>query len=144
MKLTDIWFSSMAIANNELPIFISGRDNINEFRNSGKFKERVEIYWKYKPGHNGMPSDDEAKIMEQAIDAIRKNTEKDKLAILTGIYTGNDERTLVFYTRTAQVFGQRLNEALESFPLLPINIYVENDPEWNEYQEMYEIKSETD
>ena len=91
-----------------------------------------------------MPSDDEAKIMEQAIDAIRKNTEKDKLAILTGIYTGNDERTLVFYTRTAQVFGQRLNEALESFPLLPINIYVENDPEWNEYQEMYEIKSETD
>jgi hypothetical protein len=38
------------------------------------------------------------------------------------------------------VFGERLNEALASFPQLPITLYVEIDPDWNEYQELCEIK----
>ena len=140
MKLTDNWFNTMAEADNEMPIFVSGRDNLDEFRLSGKFKERVEIYWKYESIHNGMPSDSEGELMEQVIDTLRKAIEKDKLAILTGIYTGNNERTLVFYTRTSRVFGERLNEALTPFPQLPITLYVEIDPEWNEYQELCEIK----
>ena len=140
MKLTDNWFSTMAESYNGMPIFVSGRDDIDEFRLSGKFKERVEIYWKYESAHNGMPSDAESELMEQAIDALRKAVEKDKLAILTGIYTGNNERTLVFYARTSRVFGERLNEALAELPQLPITLYVEIDPDWNEYQELCEIK----
>ena len=140
MKLTDNWFSTMAESDNGMPIFVSGRDDIDEFRLSGKFKERIEIYWKYESAHNGMPSDTESELMEQAIDALRKAVEKDKLAILTGIYTGNNERTLVFYARTSRVFGERLNEALAELPQLPITLYVEIDPDWNEYQELCEIK----
>lgn len=140
MVLTDKWFSTMAEADNEMPIFVTGRDNLDEFRLSNKFKERVEIYWKYDSNHNGMPSDAEGELMEQVINALQKAVEKDKLAILTGIYTGNNERTLVFYTRTSRVFGERLNEALASFPQLPITLYVEIDPDWNEYQELCEIK----
>ena len=139
MKLTDNWFSTMAIADNELPIFISGREDLDEFRLSGKFKERVEIYWKYDSNHNGMPSDAEGELMEQVINSLRNAVEKDKLAILTGIYTGNNERTLVFYTRTSRVFGERLNDALAEFPQLPITLYVEIDPEWNEQQELYQF-----
>lgn len=139
MKLTDNWFSTMTIADNELPIFISGREDLDEFRLSGKFKERVEIYWKYDSNHNGMPSDAEGELMEQVIDSLRNAVEKDKLAILTGIYTGNNERTLVFYTRTSRVFGERLNDALAEFPQLPITLYVEIDPEWNEQQELYQF-----
>ena len=33
-----------------------------------------------------------------------------------------------------------INEALESFELLPIEIYTEVDPEWDEYLDMYEMK----
>ena len=140
MKLTDNWFSTMAEADNEMPIFVSGRDDLDEFRLSGKFKERVEIYWKYNSSHNGMPSDTEGELMEKVVDALRSAVEKDKLAILTGIYTGNNERTMVFYTRTSRVFGERLNEALANLPQLPITLYVEIDPDWNEYLEMCEIK----
>ena len=139
MKLTDNWFSTMAIADNELPIFISGREDLDEFRLSGKFKERVEIYWKYDSNHNGMPSDAEGELMEQVIDSLRNAVEKDKLALLTGLYPGNNERTLVFYTRTSRVFGERLNDALAEFPQLPITLYVEIDPEWNEQQELYQF-----
>ena len=130
----------MAEADNEMPIFVSGRDDLDEFRLSGKFKERVEIYWKYDSSHNGMPSDTEGELMEKVVDALRSAVEKDKLAILTGIYTGNNERTMVFYTRTSRVFGERLNEALANLPQLPITLYVEIDPDWNEYLEMCEIK----
>ena len=140
MVLSNNWFGGVAEADNNCPIFITGRDEVNEFRQSGKFKERVEIYWNYAATSNGMPSEEEAIVMEEAQNALQQAVEKDKLAILTGIYTGNNERTLVFYTRTSRVFGERLIEALATFEQLPITLYVENDAEWNEYQEMCEIK----
>ena len=141
MKLTNEWFSTMRETDNGLPMFISGRDDIDEFKNSQKFKERIEITWKYTPEHNDMPSETEAELMEEVQLLLQKKMEKDKLAILTGIYTGEGERILVFYAGTSKVFGERLNEALTDYELLPISLYVEIDPQWEEYQEMYEIKS---
>lgn len=140
MVLSDKWFSTMGETDNGNPIFITGRDEIDNFRLSGKLNERVEIYWHYTPCHNAMPSDSEGNLMDEVQDVLRRAVERDKLAILTGVYVGDGERTLVFYTRTARVFGERLNQALASYPTLPIEIYVENDNEWCEYQEMCEIK----
>ena len=140
MKVTEEWFSTMGETDGSAPMFITGRDNIDEFRLSGKFKERVEVRWNYTPQHNRMPSEVEGELMEEVQLLLQKRMEKDKLAILTGVYTGDGERTLVFYTRTSKVFGERLNEALMGYDLLPISLYVEIDPEWYEYQEMYEIK----
>ncbi|MDD3358133.1 MAG: DUF695 domain-containing protein, partial [Parabacteroides sp.] len=57
-----------------------------------------------------------------------------------GVYTGGGEKTWIFYTRTVRVFGERLNEALASFETLPIEIYTEVDPDWDEYLDMYEMK----
>ena len=79
--------------------------------------------------------------MEAVEEALRKAMEKkDKLAILTGVYTGGGEKVWVFYTRTVRVFGERLNETLAPFELLPISIYTEMDPDWEEYKDMYEMK----
>ena len=132
MILKDNWFSAAAEADNGAPIFINGRLDLEAFMNSGKFNERVEIYWHYEKGFNEMPHDEEGQRMEEVLECLKKAMEKDKLAILTGIYTGNRERTLVFYTRTSRVFGERLNEALAPFELLPIELYVEIDKDWNE------------
>lgn len=140
MILKDNWFSAAAESDNGAPIFINGRMDLEAFKNSGKFNERVEIYWHYKKGFNEMPHDDEGKLMEEVLETLKKAMEKDKLAILTGVYTGNGERTLVFYTRTARVFGERLNETLAPFELLPIELYAEKDREWNEYNEMLEAQ----
>ena len=80
-----------------------------------------------------------AMTLEAVEEALRKAMEKkDKLAILTGVYTGGGEKVWVFYTRTVRVFGERLNEALAPFELLPISIYTEMDPDWEEYKDMYE------
>ena len=63
-----------------------------------------------------IPSDDLGEKMEAVEEALRKAMEKkDKLAILTGVYTGGGEKVWVFYTRTVRVFGERLNDGLGSF-----------------------------
>jgi hypothetical protein len=122
-------------------VTVCGRDELDEFVRSGKFKERVEITWKYTPESKGMPSDREAEVMENVQETLRKAMEKDKLAILTAVYTGGGEKVWIYYTRTARVFGERLNDALvPGFEMLPISIYTELDPEWEEYIDMYGMK----
>ena len=54
-----------------------------------------------------MPSEALAEKMEEVQEVLRKAMEKDKLSILTGVYTGGGERIWVYYTRTVRVFGER-------------------------------------
>lgn len=141
MRLSDVWFTALSENESGQMITVYGRDELNEFTESGKFKESVEITWKYEGDGRGLPSDDLGEKMEAVEEALRKAMEKkDKLAILTGVYTGGGEKVWVFYTRTVRVFGERLNEALAPFELLPISIYTEMDPDWEEYKDMYEMK----
>ena len=140
MKLSDKWFTALSENEKGDLITIYGREELEEFVTSGKFKERVEVTWKYTPDTKGLPSDNEAELMENVEIALRKVMEKDKLAILSSVYTGGGERIWVFYTRTSRVFGEKLNDALKDFELLPISLYVEIGPEWEEYKDMYEMK----
>lgn len=140
MRLSDKWF--MALSENEAGqlITLQGRDELSEFKTCGKLKERVEVTWPYESSDKGLPSEALAEQMEAVEAALRKAMEKDKLAILSGVYTGGGEKVWVFYTRTTRVFGERLNEALAPFEQLPITLYAELDPEWEEYQDLYEMK----
>lgn len=142
MKLTDEWFTAVAESEEgKDTIFVSGRYDIDLFRESGKFRERVEITWRYAADTLGMPDEPTAAVMEQVKEAIKKTVEKNKLAILTGVYTGGGERNMVFYTRNVPAFGEALNEALSGFEMLPITIYTEKDEAWNEYAEMCELRA---
>ena len=125
MRLTDEWF--MALSENEAGqlITVQGRDELKEFMACGKLKERVEVTWPYESDSKGLPSEALAEWMETVEAALRKAVEKDKLAILTGVYTGGGEKVWVFAPRTTRVVGERLNEALADFELLPITIYTE-------------------
>ncbi|MDH6304539.1 hypothetical protein M2459_001272 [Parabacteroides sp. PF5-5] len=141
MKLTNEWFTALSGNESGDLVTVIGRDSLAEFIQSGKYKERVEITWKYEPDEKGMPSEPDAERMEAVQETLQKAMEKkDKLSILTAIYTGGGEKIWVFYTRTVRVFGERLNEVLAPFELLPISIYTELDPDWEEYKDMYEMK----
>lgn len=145
MTLTDKWFTAISENEDGTYTFISGRSDIDDFIKSGKMKERLEVTWKYVADEKGLPADDhEAEVMEAVENRLRKAMEKDKLAILTGIYTGQGKRDWIYIARNTQAFGNRLNEALQGLPQLPITIYAEQDPENNEYKELLELKSEDD
>ena len=141
MRLSDVWFTALSENEAGQMITIVGRDELSEFMACGKLRERVEITWKYAGDMRGYPDEPLAERMEQVEEELRKAMEKDKLAILTSVYTGGNEKVWVFYTRTTRVFGERLNEALAPFELLPLSIYTELDSEWEEYRDMYEMKA---
>ena len=50
------------------------------------------------------------------------------------------QRDWIFYATSTHIFGKKINKALADFPQLPISIYAENDPEWQEYDEMSEAE----
>ncbi len=82
--------------------------------------------------------------MSEVQDLLIGTFKRDPVAVLTGIFTGDDERNWVFYTLSTNIFGRKLNEALADMPLLPISIYCENDPDWAAYDEMCEAEIKID
>lgn len=103
MRLSNEWFTALSEDEDGHLVTVSGRDELTEFIQSGKFKERVEITWKYEGDEKGMPMDALAEQMENVQETLRKAMEKDKLSILTAVYTGAGEKIWVFYTRTVRV-----------------------------------------
>ena len=54
MRLSNEWFTALSENESGQLVTVSGRDELTEFIQSGKFKERVEITWKYKGDDKGM------------------------------------------------------------------------------------------
>jgi len=145
MQLTDNWFTALSENEDGTFTFISGRTNIDEFVNSRKLRERLEIIWNYTPDERGLPANDqEAQLMEEVGDKLRAAMEKDKLAIVTGIYTGQGKRETNFICRNIAAFGERLNNTLAEYPQLPIVINAYDDPDNEEYRELLDLKGEED
>lgn len=130
------WWTAPAESENGHLIMVSGRQDVEKFRSNPKFSIRVEVTWTYESESSGMPSDDISRLMEKVQDALEQEFQKDPVAVLTGVFTGDGERNWVFYTLSTNIFGRKLNEVLEPFPLLPLKITAENDPQWLEYDEM--------
>ena len=136
LKIPDEWWTAPAEGDSGELILVTGRRMMDEIIATGLFNDRIEITWKYEPDAKGMPDFATSKLMEQVHEALAAEFKKDPVAILTGIYTGAGERNWVFYTRSVNIFGRKINEILAPFELLPITLYAEKDPEWNEYREM--------
>jgi hypothetical protein len=118
-------------------VMVTGRRDVEKFRDNPRFNIRVEITWVYDNSHDaGMPDVETSNLMEQATNNLTAIFDADPVAILTGIYTGAGERNWVFYTLSTHIFQRKLNEALAELPLLPLQISAENDPNWDEYSEM--------
>ena len=151
LKIPDEWWTAPAESDNGELILVTGRKVTDEIISSGIFmreassptvissgifNDRIEVTWSYTPADKGMPDDATSTLMEQVHEALAAEFKKDPVAIITGIYTGAGERNWVFYTRSTHIFNRKFNEILAPFPILPITIYAEKDPEWNEYREM--------
>lgn len=139
MAKNDDWWTSPTEAENGSLIMVTGRRDIDKFRDNPKFIYRVEIAWIYEGESSGMPNLSTSQMMEKVQDALTDTFAKDPVAVLTGIYTGDNRRDWVFYTLSTNIFQKKLNEALADFPLLPLEIHAEKDPEWAEYAEMKEL-----
>ncbi len=138
LKISSEWWTSPTNSDNGKLVIVTGRADMTNVIDTHRYNDRVEITWKYTPEASGMPDLPTSKLMEQVTDAFNDMFDPDPIAVMTGIYTGDGERNWVFYVSSMRIFERKLNEALAPFELLPITLYAEVDPEWDEYKEMKE------
>lgn len=139
-----IWWTAPAESESGNRIMVSGRRDVEKFRSNPRFSIRVEVSWPYTSDSEGFPDEPTATLMEEAQEALEAAFKKDPVAVLTGVFTGDGRRDWVFYTLSTNIFGRKLNEALASLPMLPIEISAENDPGWEAYDEMAEAEIKMD
>lgn len=128
------WWTAPAEGDNGNTVMVTGRKDVAKFRDNPCMRIRVEVDWPY--GNPGMPSDADAHIMETATENLAQEFDRDPVAVMTGIFTGDGHRTWVFYTASINIFNKKLNKALAPLPVLPLHITAENDPDWEAYSEM--------
>lgn len=140
----DSWWTAPAESEDGRLIMVTGRRDVEKFRSNPRFNIRIEVTWKYEGDASGMPDTATSEMMEQVQEALQTAFHKDPVAVLTGIFTGDGKRDWVFYSLSTHIFGKKLNESLASFPLLPLTVYCENDPAWEEYDEMSQAEIKMD
>ena len=136
IKLTDDWWTAPAEGENGSLILVTGRRALEHVIQTGLYRYRVEVTWRYQGDGKALPLYDDSKIMEEMTDALNSCFNRDPVAVLTGIYTGDNQRNWVFYTRSLHIFQRKFNEAMATFPALPLEFEAEEDAEWQEYREM--------
>lgn len=136
--MKDRWWSFPAEAENGKTIIVTGRDCLDKIMDKGRHRYRIDVDWDYEPQADGMPREEDARLMGEATDAMIETFRKDPVAVMTGIYTGDGRRTWVFYTLNLAIFGKVFNRALENLPQMPLLIEAADDPDWEEYRQMKE------
>ena len=135
----DKWWSYPADGENGKTVIVSGRDDVGKFKDNGKYIYRIDVTWRYNALPSGMPEEGDAALMEEATDALQSAFSKDKVAVMTGIYTGDGRRDWVFYTKNLKIFSLVFNKALENVDPMPLEIDAEEDAAWDEYNNMRDI-----
>lgn len=138
MKVPDKWWSYPTESESGKTIIVTGHDGLDNVIESGKYIYRLDVSWKYDALPDGMPTDEDAEMMEKVTDALTEELKRDKAVVLTGIYTGDGRRDWVFYTKNLRIFSSLFNRALESLPQLPLLIEASEDAGWEEYRDMRE------
>lgn len=133
------WWTAPTESESGATVLVTGRDYLDDIIRGGKYMYRITVSWDYHRLSNGMPEDSEAELMEKATEALQAAFKKDKVAYMTGIYTGDGRRDWVFYTKNLNIFNKVFNHALSGLDAMPLLIEAEADPEWHEYREMKEI-----
>lgn len=135
------WWTAPAESENGKLIMVTGREDVAKFRSNPRYSIRIEVTWPYdEVMSDGMPGAATAETMGEITDRFQQIFKKDPVAVLTGIFTGAGERNWVFYATSTHIFQKKLNEVMDPFPLLPLNIICENDRDWDGYKEMLEAK----
>lgn len=138
MTLKDEWWTAPAESESGRLIMVTGRDGLDEAIASGKYIYRIDVSWKYNAQADGMPDADDAALIDEVDTALKETFRKNKIGIITGIYTGDGQRDWVIYTYNLKTFSSVFNRALAELPTVPIVIDAESDPDWEEYRNMRE------
>jgi len=119
--------------NPDKPTVLRFRPNLAAFIGDARYPRRLIIFWSFEGGPSGLPDHGQAEEMGAFEDAIIAALDPDRLAILAFVFTASGQREWHFYVSDVGQVGERINEALAGKPIFPIELHVEDDPDWSEF-----------
>ena len=138
--MDDQWITMPTAGDDGRTVIVTALTDVAKYRSRERNSIRVEVSLPYTPaGDLGFPDEPTAELLEKVTDAFMATLKGKNTALLTGIFTGAGRRDWVFYTFRTEAFNGFLNRALADLPLLPLEITAENDPNWEEYDEMMAV-----
>lgn len=140
MSMEQRWWSAPLTGDGGKDVIVTGRDNLDKVRASGKFPYLIKVSWRYNALPNGFPDRRDEELMGRVHDAFEDTFSKDKVAYMVAIYTGDGCRDWIFYASNLNIFNKVFNRALQDIEeTIPFMIEAQMDDGWEEYDEMREL-----
>lgn len=140
---TDAWNIAKG-KNPEKPTVLRYRPSLEPFLGDENYPRRLAIIWTFEPADaSGMPSETQSADMKDFEDLLIEALDSDRLAVLAFVFTSAGSREWNFYLSDVSEVGIRINQALASVPKLPIELRVEDDPNWDELRQVYQLCGQT-
>ena len=135
----DAWNNAEGKNNGRLS-YIRYRPGLQEYLGNPAYSRRLTIFWDYEDdGLGGMPSSELSDQMKDFEDSLVHELDPDRAGILAFIYTSAGTREWHFYLKNDCEISLRINQALSVFPKLPIELQMQDDPEWAELKGVYSL-----
>lgn len=126
--------------NPENPTVLRFRPSLEAFLGDKNYPRRLEITWKFEAvDATGMPSETQSADMKSFEDLIIEALDPERIAVLAFVFTSAGSREWHFYLSDVSEVGIRINKALANVPRLPIELNVEDDPNWDELRPVYQL-----
>lgn len=134
----DPWFVSEGTLD-ELPALIRGREMMPEAVRPASHPNLLSIIWDYEGDPvNGMPSEAASCEMGEFEELIVPALEQDNVCALFAVITCDGQRCWRFYCRDKESAQSAIWRALGTEGDLPINLQMDDDPDWETLTEIIE------
>lgn len=140
MSLTSADSDSWNVAHGkdpEQPSILRYRPNLSGSVGDPSYNRRLTIIWPFgSEDESGMPNDEQSAELKKFEDTMIEALDSTGIAILTFVFTSAGQREWCFYFSDVDEAGRAINEALAGQPVLPIQLGVEEDPDWSMFREV--------
>ncbi len=118
-----------------LPLLIRFRPKLSPALELSAYPQLIQVYWGYTEHPSGMPSPEDSERMEVFEDRLVGALESDLSGLLASVITTNGYREWVLYTKSVDVFSERLHNMPQEEEPYPIQIEADHDPGWTYFFE---------
>ena len=133
LELNDKWFG-VEYEQQGMPVIVRGRRYLKNFVDSNQYNVSVEITWLAEIStESGIPSPEENLFMQEVEEKLVNELEVDLQSIITLVFITNNEKSMIFYTKSEQEFFQRFNKVLSNYKRLNITLERSEDSDWELY-----------
>ena len=115
------------------PSLLRFRPGLSQHLGDVRFSRRLQVTWTYgDDASGGMPSEKDSDAMRVLEDRLVSSLEAAQAGVLAFVFTHGGHREWHIYVSESVELGEVINEALADLPGLPIDLEIEDDPEWSE------------